>query len=110
MPPEQVVMSRDDLMHALRTAASATPSDKRASLSTEEMEQIARQGVKRAFTEMGIDCKNPIEMQKDFAFIRSIRKSVNQVKTQGLLAAIGVIVVSVLGLVWLGFKMALKEH
>jgi hypothetical protein len=106
----QVVMSKDDLSALLREAVSQTPPSKVASLSNDELESLVERGVKNAFTKIGIDCKNPLEMQKDFAFIRRVRKSADQIRSQGMITAVGILVTAVITVIWLGIKAAITEH
>jgi hypothetical protein len=49
---------------------------------------------------------NPLEMQKDFAHIRSWHKSTKEIKRKGILTVIGVLISAGLGAVWVAFKGA----
>lgn len=62
--------------------------------------ETAERVVKQIFLTLGIDSANPMEMQADMQHLRSWRNSVATVKRQGFIAATGVIVVGVLGLIW----------
>ena len=53
-----------------------------------------------------MDVSNPaakIEMQKDFQSLREWRQSMQAVRRHGLLTAVGIIVVGVLGLIYMKF-------
>lgn len=101
---QPIVMSREDLSAVLREAVSQTPPSKSASLTTAEMANIARDGVKRAFTELGIDCTHPLETQKDFAFIRSMRKNADTYRKYGITTVIGLVISGLGTLLFLGAK------
>jgi hypothetical protein len=77
-------------------------------MTEDEARSIAKVAAKEALSEMlitlGVDPDEPTEMQKDMAFVRSLRESSEAVKRQGLLTAIGILVAGVLGLIWLAVK------
>ena len=67
---------------------------------------VAREVVHEMMLTMGVDASKPeglIEMQKDFQSLREWRNSMDAVRRHGLLTAIGVIVVGILGLIWMSF-------
>ena len=63
-------------------------------------DETARKVVAELLITLGIDAKNPMEMQADMQHLRAWRNSVATIKRQGLLSATGVIILGVLGLVW----------
>jgi hypothetical protein len=77
-------------------------------MTEDEARKIAKEAAKEALHDMlvalGVDPEDELENQKDFAFVRDWRLSSQAVKRQGLAAAVGVIVIGVLGLVWLAIK------
>ena len=67
---------------------------------------VAREVVHEMMLTMGVDASKPerlIEMQKDFQSLREWRNSMDAIRRHGLLTAIGVIVVGILGLIWMSF-------
>ena len=67
---------------------------------------VAREVVHEMMLTMGVDASKPaglIEMQKDFQSLREWRNSMDAIRHHGLLTAIGVIVVGILGLIWMSF-------
>lgn len=64
----------------------------------------AREVLHELFVTLGVDIDDPTEVQKDFAFVRNWRVSADAIKRQGMLAAIGVVVVGLLGLIWTALK------
>lgn len=69
-----------------------------------ELNKIVSQAVAETLLKLGIDASDPIELQKDMQHLRQWRESVATVKRQGLMAAVGVITVGVLGLIWAALK------
>lgn len=77
-------------------------------MTHDEAHSIAKAAAKEALHEMfmalGVDTDDATEVQKDMAFIRNWRESSEAVKRQGMIAAIGVIVIGLLGLIWTALK------
>ncbi len=74
----------------------------------DKVKEIVRVTVKETlnelFMELGVDVKDPTEVQKDFAFVRNWRESSQALKQHGILTAIGVVVVGALALIWNSLK------
>lgn len=74
----------------------------------ETVNQVVRSAVKDAAKEvmestllaMGLDLKEPLEIQKDMQHVRSWRVSTDTIKRQTFLSAVTVIVAGVCGLIW----------
>lgn len=69
-----------------------------------ELKKVVSEAVAETLLKLGIDASDPIELQKDMQHLRQWRESVATVKRQGLMAAVGVITVGVLGLIWAALK------
>lgn len=67
-------------------------------MTEEELKKVITDTVKDTLTNIGCQTDDPIEMQKDFAHLREWRNSTDAIKKKGVLAAVGFIIVSVLGL------------
>ena len=74
------------------------------SLSADDIRQIAEEAAKTAIRDllvaMGVDVQNPhslIEMQKDFAHVRTWRESTEAIKSRSLAAAVTFIVTGAFG-------------
>lgn len=68
---------------------------------------VAKEAVREMMVAMGVDASKPeamIEMQKDFQSLRNWRQSVDAIQRQGLLSAVGVIVVGLLGMIYMHFR------
>jgi hypothetical protein len=73
-------------------------------MTEHELKKIVAEAVSETLLQLGIDASDPVEMQKDMAHLRAWRESVNTVKQQGLVTAVGILVAGMLGLLWLAFK------
>ena len=74
------------------------------SLSVEEIKQVAEEAAKAAVRDilvaMGVDAHDPhslIDMQKDFAHIRTWRESTETIKNHGMIAAVSFVVTGAFG-------------
>lgn len=72
-----------------------------------ELKDIISDTVNETLIKLGVDIKNPVELQKDFAHLRAWRESSEELKQKGLLALVGIIVTGFAGLVWTAFKGSL---
>lgn len=73
-------------------------------VSEAEIRKIVKDTVAETLTALGVDSENPIEFQKDMAHVRAWRNSTDKVKSQSLMAAVGVITLGGLGLIWQAIK------
>lgn len=62
-------------------------------------------GVGRAFTRLGIDHEDPIEMQRDFRHLRSSRETVAAIKTHSLKVVTTAIVGALVAYLAIGFAV-----
>lgn len=69
-----------------------------------EIRKIVAETVDQTLTRLGVDTDNPIELQRDLQHLRDWRLSVAAIKRQGLITAVGVITVGILGLLWMSFS------
>lgn len=71
-----------------------------------EVKKIVAETVEQTLLTLGVDTDDPIALQKDLAHLRAWRESMETVRKQSLITAIGIIVAGALGLLWLGLKGA----
>lgn len=69
-----------------------------------EVKKIVAETVAQTLLTLGVDTNDPVELQKDLAHLRAWRESMETVRRQSLITAIGVITAGVLGLIWLAIK------
>ena len=70
----------------------------------DEIRTIVKATVAETLVTLGVDITKPTEVQADFQHLRSWRQSVETVKRQGLVTAVGVLVLGALGLIWAAIK------
>lgn len=73
-------------------------------VTDEEIRKLVAQTVADTLLTLGIDARNPTELQADMLHLREWRQSVNTIKKQGLITAVGIIVAGLIGLVWIAVK------
>lgn len=83
--------------------------NERIILTKEELRQLMRETVTEALTKLGMDTSHPLEVQRDFQFVRDWRITTESVKGKAVLAAVGITVVGILSLVWLGIKSIISR-
>jgi hypothetical protein len=69
-----------------------------------EVKRIVAETVQQTLLALGVDTDDPVALQKDMAALRAWRESMDTVKRQSLLTAIGVVTAGALGLLWLSIK------
>lgn len=77
-------------------------------ISRSDLEELIKkqtaEGVVQALTLLGVDTKNPIEMQKDFQHLRDWRVTTTSIKEKSMLAALGLLVSGTAAALWIGVK------
>lgn len=68
-----------------------------------ELKKIVSETVDATLLKLGIDATDPLEFQADMQHLRAWRQSVNTVKRQSLMTAIGVLTTGILGLIYMAF-------
>ena len=79
-------------------------NEKVVTMTESELENLVERTVLHTFERFGIDPDDPIEVQKDFSFIRDWRKSVKAVRSKALITAVSILVAGAVAALWLGFK------
>ena len=70
-------------------------------VATKELiEETAKAVVKETFIALGADVEHPLEMQEDFAFLRTWRKNASKAGTRVVLVLVTLVTVGIAGIVW----------
>ena len=77
------------------------------SLTIKELKDLVSEGVYETFTQLGLDHENPMDMQRDFQYLREWRIASEKIKTQGIITVIVVIITGLFGALWIGLKQVL---
>ena len=77
--------------------------------ATRAVEKTAPIVVKSTLVSLGIDPDNPIEAQKDSAFVRQTRKRCETASNKAIITMIGLLVLGGLGALWTGIKAAINS-
>ena len=82
--------------------------DDKIVLTYDELKYIVHETVQETLLTLGIDHGNPIEMQKDFQHVRSLRLATENIQKKGMLTLVGILATGLAAAVWLGIKAAIK--
>lgn len=77
-------------------------------LTETQVRKIIKESVAETLVSFGVNPKEPVELQKDFSFLREWRITTDTVKKRGLFTIIGMLVAGGLTLLWMGLQAALK--
>lgn len=76
----------------------------RETLRSVDIKELVRDTVEETLLSLGVEHKNPLEMQKDFQHLREWRESVESVKSKSVVTAVGIVIAGILGMLWVGFR------
>ena len=69
-----------------------------------DIKAIVKTSVHETLIALGVDVDDPMQVQRDFAALRSWRTSLETVRKQGLIAAVGILVAGFMGLLWVALR------
>tara|TARA_R110000787_G_scaffold72823_5_gene162411 strand:+ start:3054 stop:3317 length:264 start_codon:yes stop_codon:yes gene_type:complete len=75
-------------------------------LTRGELKELLQEAVQDAFTKMGMDVLDPLEMQRDFQHLRDWRLAVASVQSKSMLTLVGLLIAGFVAALWIGFKAA----
>lgn len=74
-----------------------------------QIEAAVQQGINNALLNIGLNAKDPLEMQKDLAFLRQQRQVSEKLASTVRGALITCAISGLLGVLWIGVQAALKH-
>jgi len=93
-------------------ADNECPNQKHALLSEEELRALisesVQNGVHEGLLRVGLDTTDPIQLQRDFQFIRDLRQTSDSIRSKAILTTIGVTVTGAAAVIWLGIRALLR--
>lgn len=81
-----------------------TESLKEIRISEDRLRKLMQETVKETLTKLGVDSEDPLEMQRDFQYLRDWRRSVQAIRERSIMALIATLVTGALALVYMGFR------
>ena len=69
-------------------------------IKEEDLKKLISSTVEETLVRIGVETNNPMEVQRDLQHLRSWRQSIEAIKRQSMLAAIGVFTAGILALIW----------
>ena len=71
-------------------------------------ERAAEKTVRITLTGLGVDTDNPLEVQKDFQFMRSMRETWSSTKSRGMFVALGLMITGFFSFFWSAVKATIS--
>lgn len=75
----------------------------------DEMDQVVQKSVRATLISLGVEFDEPIDMQKDMQYLRSLRVSTDSIKAKATLVMVGILVTGLVGALWIGIKELLHR-
>ena len=76
-------------------------------LSKDELKALAEDVVTKTLTGLGFDTAHPLNVQRDLQYLRDWRHTTESIRGKAIVVAVGIAVVGLCGILWLGFKTLL---
>ncbi len=73
------------------------------------MEEAAEEGTRRAFLSMGMNINDPIETQKDMAYVRLQRLASEQMGKVVRRTVLAILLTGICSAAWVGFQFAVHK-
>lgn len=73
-------------------------------MSRSELQETIEKTVMETLTQLGVDHKDPMGMQKDFQYLRKWRESSEAIHRKGVATLVGIFIISVAAALLLGAK------
>ena len=100
-------MNPEEFKALVREAVTESVSQSGEVLDREELRRLMSDAVLEGMATLGIDARNPMDVQKDHQFIRELRLISEKVKQKTYLTMVALLVGAVFGAIWLGIKSML---
>ena len=78
--------------------------EKKITLSESEVKDLMKEAVAETLTGLGFDTEHPLAVQRDLQYLRDWRHTTESIRGKAILVAVGITVVGLAGVLWLGFK------
>lgn len=78
-------------------------------ITLEDLRIVTREAVEQTLMTLGVDVKNPLQMQQDFARLREWRLAMDGVRRRGLKAVSGLLISGLIAALILGLKEQLQH-
>lgn len=102
-------MNPDDLKQIIAESVRASLADNDDVLSREELRELMHDAVVEAMSTLGIDARNPMDVQRDMQFLRELRETSERVKQRTIFVLVGILVTGIAAATWLGLKGLLGQ-
>lgn len=101
-------MNPEEVEAVARQAARAAVREIMAD-QAEQSKDLVSDSVRATLTQLGIDHKDPLEMQKDFQHLRTWRKAGEDLRSKSLITLVGLFLAALGTITVLGFRAWMKQ-
>lgn len=88
--------------------AIAERAAQKAALDEAELQRLIAKTVEQTLTQLGVEHDDPLEMQRDFQYLREFRTTSATLKERGLLALIAIMLSGFVALLVMGVKESIR--
>jgi len=75
-------------------------SEGSVTLTEKQLHNLVKETVNETLLTLGMNTNDPIEVQKDFQYIREFRVGATAVKRRGVMTLVSLLVTAIAGLIW----------
>lgn len=96
-------MNRDEVREIVDECLARAPL-----MRADEVRALVKSTVKETLVTLGVDEDDPLEVQRDLAWVRDVRKASASARAKAGAALLGLLVTAIGGACWLGIKALLR--
>ncbi len=78
--------------------------EKKITLTGSEVKSLVKEAVTETLTGLGFDTQHPLAVQRDLQYLRDWRSTTESIRGKVILVSVGIAVVGLFSILWLGFK------
>lgn len=101
-------MHPEELATLIRTTVQEALAQGDEVISKDDLRELMHDAVVEGMSTLGIDARNPLDVQKDMQFVRELRLMSEKVKQKTYLTIVALIIGALAATIWLGFKGAIQ--
>lgn len=87
---------------------SSGDDQQKIELTKSELRELVRETVNETLTSLGVQHDSPLEMQRDFRYLREWRMTTDRVKIKTIVTIIVTVTSGAIAAIWMGLKTILN--
>ena len=100
-------MEPEQLKELIEAAVKSSIREGEDVMSKKDLHELMHDAVIEAMSTLGIDARNPMDVQRDMQFVRELRLMSEKVKQKTYLTIVALVVGSMIAALWMGIKSAI---